>query len=190
MAEIEGPVRILAFEFLQDSAGPGRFRGGASFRRDYEMKEEEGTMQIRNDRCTQSPFGLYGGKPGRRGRNVLNPGGSREELLPGKVTRIVRKGEIFRYEQAGAGGWGDPLERDVERVLSDVRNEYVSPEMARVQYGVVIDSVAWSVDEDATADLRSKLRARPGTAPLPFVDRGELPSNGLQLKNEHVSSRL
>lgn len=181
MAEIEGPVRILAFEFIQDSAGPGRFRGGASFRRDYEMKEDEGTLQIRNDRCTLSPFGLYGGKPGRRGRNVLNPGGSLEEIMPGKVTRIIRKGEIFRYEQAGAGGWGDPLEREVERVLSDVRNEYVSPEMAREQYGVVVDIADWSVNQETTADFRSKLRARRGTEPLPFVDRGELRSEAIQI---------
>jgi N-methylhydantoinase B len=181
MAEIESPVRILAFEFLQDSAGPGQFRGGASFRRDYEMKEDEGTLQIRNDRCTQSPFGLYGGKPGKRGRNVLNPGGSGEEIMPGKVTRIIRKGEIFRYEQAGAGGWGDPFEREMKRVLSDVRNEYVSPEMAREQYGVVVDIADWSVNQKATEDLRSKLRARRGTEPLPFVDRGELRSEAIQI---------
>jgi N-methylhydantoinase B len=176
MAEIEGPVRIWAFEFLQDSAGAGEFRGGASFRRDYEMKEDEGTLQIRNDRCTFSPYGLYGGKPGKLGRNVFNPGTTDEEPMAGKVTREIRKGETFRYEQAGAGGWGDPLVRDAARVLADVRNEYVSAGMAREQYGVVVDCSAWAVNEEMTIDLRRDMRTRREGA-LPFVDRGKLPAS-------------
>jgi N-methylhydantoinase B len=178
MAEIEGPIRILAYEFLQDSAGPGKFRGGTSFRRDYEMTEDEGTLQIRNDRCTQSPYGLYGGKPGKPGRNVLNPGTSREEMMPGKVTRIIHKGEVFRYEQAGAGGWGDPLDRSAEHVLSDVRNEYISREMAREQYGVVVDAAARTIDRDATTELRRKLRSQRGKTR--FLDRGKLPVGAVE----------
>jgi N-methylhydantoinase B len=172
MAEVEGAVRVWAFEFLRDSAGAGKFRGGCSFRRDYEMKEDEGTLQIRNDRCTHAPFGLYGGGPGKPGRNVFSPGTPQEEALPGKVTRMIRKGETFRYEQAGAGGWGDPLERDPARVLADVRNEYVSNEMARERYGVVLDTQAWMVDEKQTVELRRQMRDRRGTVGLAFVDRG------------------
>jgi N-methylhydantoinase B len=177
MAEIEGPVRIWAFEFLKDSAGAGRYRGGVSFRRDYEMKEDEGTLQIRNDRCTHSPFGLFGAKPGKPGRNVLNPGTTREEQMPGKVTRMIRKGEIFRYEQAGAGGWGDPLQREPARVLNDVRNGYVSVEMAREEYGVVVDPKSWMVDMAATGALRRQKYGRVGSAGESFVDRGEPPSS-------------
>jgi N-methylhydantoinase B len=180
MAEIEGPLRVRAYEFLQDSAGAGRFRGGTSFRRDYEMKEDEGTLQIRNDRCTMSPFGLYGGKPGKLGRNILNPGTDREELMPGKVTRTIRKGDVFRYEQAGAGGWGDPLDRGIERVLADVRNDYVSQQAAREQYGVVVDVAGRSVDVEATRKLRSEMRLRHGKADAPFVDRGKLPPGAVE----------
>jgi N-methylhydantoinase B len=186
MAEIEGPIRIRAFEFLQDSAGAGKFRGGASFRREYEMKEDEGTLQIRNDRCTFAPFGLYDAKPGRLGRNLFNPGTSREELMPGKVTRLIRKGETFRYEQAGAGGWGDPLERDAEHVLADVRNEYISLEMARTAYGVVVDPRAWIVNEAMTSKLRREMRNRRGSAVVSFVDRGELPPGVAQAREEHL----
>jgi N-methylhydantoinase B len=128
------------------------------------MKEDEGTLQIRNDRCTHSPFGLFGAKPGKSGRNVLNPGTTREETMPGKVTRMIRKGEIFRYEQAGAGGWGDPLERDPVRVLNDFRNEYVSIEMAREEYSVVIDPKSWMVDLEATVALRRQKQEQVGSA--------------------------
>ncbi len=174
MSEIEGPIRVRAFEFLQDSGGAGQYRGGMSFRRDYEMKEDEGTLQIRNDRCDLAPFGLFGGKPGRRGRNVLNPNTERQEPMPGKVTRTIRKDDIFRYEQAGGGGWGDPLKRDPARVLSDVRNEYVSATAARDEYGVVIDTRTWSFDEAQTRALRERMRA--GRDAVLQVDRGTLPS--------------
>jgi N-methylhydantoinase B len=82
----------------------------------------------------------------------------------------MRRGEVFRHEQAGPGGWGDPLDRDPARVLRDVRNELVSLETARDDYGVVLDPAAWTVDEAGTARRRAALRAaRPG--PLPAVRR-------------------
>jgi N-methylhydantoinase B len=174
MSEIQGPVRVRAFEFLQDSGGAGLHRGGMSFRREYEMKEEEGTLQIRNDRCTFQPFGLFGA-----GRNLLNPGRGNEEPMPGKVTRMIHKGDVFRYEQAGGGGWGDPLKREPACVLADVRNEYVSVRSARELYGVAIDTRTWSVDEQETRELRDRIQRSPGQASQ--VDRGTLPA-GLEVE--------
>ena len=53
---------------------------------------------------------------------------------------------MFRHVLAGAGGWGDPLERDVEAVLKDVRNELLSRAKAEADYGVVIDAQSWMVN--------------------------------------------
>src|SRR5262245_3560617 len=175
VTEVEQPLRILAYEFLADAMGAGKYRGGAPFRRDYLMREEEGTIQVRNDRCLFRPFGLYGGSPGRVGRNVLNPDSDRERQVPGKVILTIKRGDVFRYEMAGAGGWGDPLERDPARVLSDIRNEYVTPALAREQYGVVADTHSWKVDAKKTAELRLAMRKRRAWPNPPFVDRGELP---------------
>lgn len=175
--ESDGSLRIRSFEFITDSAGAGKFRGGVSFRRDYELREVEGMMQIRNDRCTTFPFGLYGGMAGKPGRNVLNPDTAREQPLPGKVTRTIHSGDVFRYEQAGGGGWGDPLVREPARVLHDVRNEYVSREAALAEYGVVIDTARWVVDATATAAERARL-CQAQTSPTPScVDRGALPAS-------------
>ena len=74
---------------------------------------------------------------------------------------------MFRHEVAGAGGWGDPLERDPALVLRDVRNEFVSLEAARRDYGVVHRGRARSrVDAAATEALRARMRrgARLGRA--------------------------
>ena len=175
VTEVEQPLQILAYEFLPDAMGAGQYRGGAPFRRDYLMREKEGTIQVRNDRCAFRPFGLYGGSPGRIGCNVLNPGSNREKRLAGKVTLTIKCGDVFRYEMAGAGGWGDPLERDPARVLSDIRNEYVTAALAREQYGVIVDTQSWHVDYEKTAKLRRAMRGRRAWSKPPFIDRGELP---------------
>jgi len=62
---------------------------------------------------------------------------------------------------AGGGGWGSPLDRDPDRVLTDVLDEYVSIESARDDYGVVIDPASKTVDAKATAALRKAKRAGP-----------------------------
>ena len=95
--------------------------------------------------------------------------------MTGKVTRTIHRGDVFRYEMAGAGGWGDPLDREPVSVLKDVRNEYVSLNAARHEYGVVIDAQSWSVDEDQTSALRKVLRRERNWGEVPFIDRGPLP---------------
>ena len=132
-------------------------------------------MQIRNDRCAFRPFGLYGGKPGRLARNIFNPG-TDDEIMTGKVTRAIHRGDVFRYEMAGAGGWGDPLERDPARVLSDVRNEYVSLDAACSEYGVEIDTRSWTVNWEKTEKRREAMRRERNQQEVPFVERGSLPA--------------
>jgi N-methylhydantoinase B len=75
----------------------------------------------------------------------------------------------MRYVIAGGGGWGDALERDADLVLNDARNEIISVETARLDYGVVIDAGTWAVDGAATDKLRDDMRAARGGAETPFV---------------------
>ena len=76
----------------------------------------------------------------------------------------IKRGDVFRHVLAGAGGWGDPLERDPAAVLQDVRNELLSPPKAAADYGVVIDTTRWTVDAAATARRRAEMRAAPRLA--------------------------
>ena len=170
VSELENPVEILGNELVTDACGAGRFRGGAPFYRDYRMSEEEAVVQVRSDRQTHRPYGLYGGKPGAPGEVVLNPG-AEARTLPSKVTMTCRRGDVVRWVLPGGGGWGDPLEREPQRVLRDVRNELVSPATAEREYGVVIDTERWRVDEAATARLRGQRRAARGGLRTPFAFR-------------------
>ncbi len=155
VTEAEQPLQITAYEFIQDAMGPGKFRGGAPFRREYRLLAEEAVLQVRSDRRDFRPYGLYGGGPGKPSMNYLNPDAN-PMPLPSKLTMTMKKGDVFRHEVAGAGGWGDPLERDPALVLLDVRNDFVSQRAAREDYGVVIAGGA--VDDVETAALRRQMR--------------------------------
>ncbi len=171
VTESEQPLQITAYEFIQDAMGPGRFRGGAPFRREYRLLAEEAILQVRSDRHAFRPFGLYGGGPGRPSMNYLNPDRN-PEPLPSKLTMTMRRGDLFRHEVAGGGGWGDPLERDPALVLRDVLNEFVSPDAAREDYGIVLTGDPPAVDADATTALREAMRAQRGDRPLSMYNWG------------------
>ena len=76
----------------------------------------------------------------------------------------VQPGAVFRYQTNAGGGWGDPVDRAPERVMHDVRDEYVSIETARAVYGVVIegdpiaDPEGLRIDVGATSALRTLMR--------------------------------
>jgi N-methylhydantoinase B len=168
--ESEQPVEIRCFEFIPDAGGPGRHRGGVPYRRDVRFLEEEAILQVRSDRHTHRPYGLWGGYPGAPSRNILDPHGAARQL-PSKLTMTIRQGDTFRHELPGSGGWGDPLERDPAAVLRDVRNEFVSVSAARADYGVVILRDPLRVDEAATRTERETLRLRRGWTETPAVLR-------------------
>jgi N-methylhydantoinase B len=170
VCEVEQPLAVVSMNFMPDSGGPGRFRGGMSVRREYRLLEEEAVLQVRSDRRDFRPYGLYGGHPGRPSCNVLNPD-TEARALPGKFIMTMKRGDVFRHDQPGPGGWGDPLERDPSHVLRDVRNELVGLASAREDYGVVLDPSTWTVDAAATAALRAELRARRGWREVPIVSR-------------------
>ncbi|MDP6572991.1 MAG: hydantoinase B/oxoprolinase family protein [Rhodospirillales bacterium] len=170
VTESEHPIEILAYELAGDRCGAGKYRGGAPFYRDYRLGEKDAVLQVRADRQVVRPYGLYGGKPGKPGSSHFNPE-TEDRKLPSKVTMDFHEGEVMRYVIAGGGGWGDALERDADLVLNDARNEIISVEAARLDYGVVIDAGTWAVDGAATDKLRDDMRTARGGAEAPFVSR-------------------
>jgi N-methylhydantoinase B len=159
--EAAQPIVVERFAFIPDSAGPGTFRGGSGIRRDMRFLADEGKLTNLSERQRFAPYGLFGGRPGRLARTVVNPGAD-EQIVHGKQSREFEYGDVISFQQSGAGGYGDPLAREPARVLDDVLDEYVSAEAARAEYGVVItgEGIDLRVDEAATAALRAG-RRRP-----------------------------
>ncbi|MCL5025390.1 MAG: hydantoinase B/oxoprolinase family protein [Chloroflexi bacterium] len=145
--EAEQPLRIEQYGFVPDSGGAGKYRGGLALVRDYRFLGEECTLQIRSDRRVKLPYGLAGGKPGTPSLNILNP--DREnKVLPAKPTLTIRRGDVYRHILAGAGGYGDPRERDRALVLKDVLDEKITPEYALREYGVAVDPATGALAEE------------------------------------------
>lgn len=165
--EAENPLEVLDYEFVPDTGGAGKFRGGMSQRKTWRMLADEGILQVRADRQTHRPYGLQGGGPGEFGLNMLDPGQPTQEKLHAKLTMTLRKGQVFRHELPGAGGWGNALDRDPDLVARDLRDGLVTIAGAARDYGVVAAGDPPVIDAPATEALRARLRAtRP---PLPDV---------------------
>ena len=155
--EADQPLLIERFGLYPDTAGAGKYRGGLSLIRDFRLLAEEATFQLRSDRSDFQPWGLEGGKHGTPTRNYLNPDTDMQKL-PGKHLMTLKKGDVYRVIQAGGGGYGDPLDRDVYAVLEDVREEKLSIEHVRQEYGVVIHPDSLELDLRATEVLQAEMR--------------------------------
>jgi N-methylhydantoinase B len=84
--------------------------------------------------------------------------GGAAEHLPSKASGVLASGDVLVFFAPGGGGFGDPLDREPDRVARDVANGWVSPERARENYGVVLTDNG-NVDEAATTALRERIRS-------------------------------
>ena len=156
--ESEFPTRLLRFELIRDSGGPGYYRGGLGARREY-LNLADARFSIRSMKHVIPPHGMAGGRDGRPGDIWINPGTDRAKRLPTRYADYpMREGDIFCLDTPGGGGYGDPLTRPAERVLADVREGFVSPEVAERDYGVVLkrEGSNFVVDAAATRARRDK----------------------------------
>src|SRR5215470_2973212 len=141
--ETEFPVRVERYELIADSAGAGTFRGGLGTRRQWRILADEGTVNLRTDRFKYSSPGLFNAKPARPSCAVLNPDTPEERSLTSKIAGLrLMKGDLISWDMAGGGGWGNPRQRDPERVRQDVIDGYVSLEAALADYAVAVDPVS------------------------------------------------
>lgn len=159
--EIKFPWRVEQFSLQQDSGGPGKFRGGLGVRRDYRILGHKAGMTVTTDRVIYTPpWGLFGGKSGVPSITTVYRKDGRVERWR-KVTNLpIDEDEVVSFQPGGGGGYGSLLERDPMLVLNDVINGYISFPKAAKEYGVVIDAQTMTVNEEATRELRARMRAQ------------------------------
>jgi N-methylhydantoinase B len=134
IVESEYPLRVRAFELVQDSAGAGRFRGGVGYAREFEMLEDS-VLTVRSSNHKFTSWGHSGGGSPRASRVILNPGRNDHEEVGPIETRSLKAGDVIRFERSGGGGYGPASERPAETVREDVRNGYISAAAAAKDYG-------------------------------------------------------
>ena len=207
------PVLYLYKRLRPDAGGAGRFRGGASVDAAFVLHGTDAldgtTLGMR--KAIPLP-GLFGGGPGACTAFELRQDTTLEERrvagggLPTEWSEIdgtavsvglnaaglhLRPGAVFRFANASGSGFGDPLDRDPERVLADVRDGYVTQATARKIYGVVATDGGREVDVVATASARDAIRSARRTRArfperLPDPPRGATVIGRLSLTVEVV----
>jgi N-methylhydantoinase B len=127
-------------------------------RREY-LNLEDARFSIRSMKHVIPPHGCSGGSDGRTGDIVINPEREGARRLPTRYADYpLRRGDVFRLDTPGGGGFGDPFEREPERALADILEGYVSRDAAERDYGVVVVETeqGLEVDDAATKDKRTK----------------------------------
>jgi N-methylhydantoinase B len=157
--EMKSPMLVREYALRQDSGGAGRQRGGLGLTRTIEAQAPL-TVNSQIERTQCLPWGLEGGTEALGNRiYIKRADGSVEQPPNGKLYNVqLQPGDAYVIESGGGGGFGDPLQRDVEFVASDVKLGYVSVQQARDDYGVVFDEVSGELSRQDTARLRSTLR--------------------------------
>jgi N-methylhydantoinase B len=151
------PVVMHKREFRPNSEGPGRYRGGFGQEMEVGVRSRSPwVLSAMYDRTRCPAQGIQGGSPGAAGA-VRTTGG--KELHPKRQQRIGAEERVI-LSLPGGGGYGDPLERDPERVARDVEGGLVSVERARDVYGVVLKEGArpgaYAVGTEATVRRRGE----------------------------------
>jgi N-methylhydantoinase B len=146
IAESKWPIVIRGYGFRTDTGGPGRFRGGCGVYRRFDL-EAPTRLFLWFERSVTPGWGLFGGGTGV-GPDVVVNEGRRDERHLLKVNALqLQTGDMFELRTGGGGGFGDPFERDPERVRGDVLDGYVSVEGAERDYGVVLDPETLEIRE-------------------------------------------
>jgi N-methylhydantoinase B len=156
--ESDTPLIVEKRELIVDSAGPGRRKGGLARGMVLRIPEDEDAplppvnLGIQSGRFRYPPEGLFGGQPGKKALFLINgrPGN------PYALTQL-QPGDRVIMDTAGGGGFGNPFEREIERVENDVLEGYVSPDGARKDYGVVINPETMKADLEETRKLRESM---------------------------------
>jgi len=139
--ESEYPVIMQQFKLVPDSGGAGEYRGGLGYIRDY-LILGEAKFSGGGGRYKVPPMAADGGAHGQCGYIMVNPGTPEERKFSTLVSNIpLSPGDVFRMYTGSGAGVGQPKDRDMRRVIDDLRDGYISPKAAKEVYGLSEDAV-------------------------------------------------
>jgi N-methylhydantoinase B len=153
------PAMLRAYGFRPDTGGAGTFRGGCGLYRSYHL-EAPASVYLWFERSVTPGWGIFGGGNAAGPEVVINSGRPDERHLLKINALPVQAGDEILTQTGGGGGFGNPWEREVSRVLTDVIDGYVTRAAAERDYGVVVRDDL-TIDEDATARRREEMQAAP-----------------------------
>jgi N-methylhydantoinase B len=168
MLERTYPLQFRSLRLLADSGGAGRLRGGPASEVIYGPRATPMRVFYMADYARHPANGVRGGLPGTAASAHEIAADGSEKQVEAIGDSLLAPGEWIRGVEAGGGGYGDPLAREPEAVLSDVLERWVTPRAAREVYGVVLVEQggegggvsSYTIEPSATDALRAELRER------------------------------
>jgi len=159
LLEYSYPIIIHRYSLMTDSGGAGKFRGGSGTAWEVEPLDKEmlciGFGEGRRIPAMGAAGAVSRDVDSKVGRVVMKKKGATETIRK-NIMETIKPGETVTNMNPGGGGYGNPYERPVEKVVWDVRNGLVSVKGARDDYGVVISNPqTLEVDMSATKALRA-----------------------------------
>lgn len=162
--EVRYPIVVEQYSLnTGDGCGKGKFRGGFGIVKDYRVNNSNASFTSSMGRSIYPCWGMNGGSKGTPNYFVIEQKGKPSRKLRKVAAQSLSNGDLVRLKTGGGGGFGDPLDRDPDKVLEDVVNEYITIEQARSDYGVVVDKTTMKVNQGETTKLRNELRAKKPT---------------------------
>lgn len=154
--EAKYPLKVTAYGLRRDSGGAGFHRGGLGITRGYQVLTHEASLYLWFERSKTPAWGLFGGGNGEAPEVTLIRGGHEERML--KVNaKPLQYGDVVIAKTGGGGGFGQPLEREPNRVREDLIDGYISREQALAEYGVVFTPGTVEIDADQTNARRGTI---------------------------------
>ena len=139
-------VLVERYGYDITEGGEGKFRGGRGLVRDYRVLAEEAWYTGTFGRYKYRPWGMGEGAQGSKNYTKMIFADRREPEIFGKTAQFhMKRGDVASLITGTGGGYGNPLERPVEKVIEDLKNGYITAEMAEKGYGVSIDEKTLNV---------------------------------------------
>lgn len=151
--ETKYPALITGYGFRPDTGGPGRYRGGCGIYRTHKV-ENDAHIYLWFERSVTPAWGLFGGQAGAPPDVVINEGLADDRHMLKANAHPVAAGGVIELRTGGGGGYGNPHERDPERVRLDVLDGYVTRRGAEDGYGVILGDDL-TIDAERTTALRA-----------------------------------
>jgi len=175
--EAKYPLLVERYALRPDSGGAGRFRGGLGCEQVVQARHDI-RFNSQMDRVKCKPWGLEDGLSGFGNSVAIHRFGTAQEqrFHNGKaLNQVLHAGDAYILRSGGGGGFGSPLDRDLDALARDVRCGYVSKDAAEKYYGAVFEPETNRIDAAATGIKRSEMRRQGLPQDEPIADTGVPP---------------
>lgn len=154
--EREYPLLVERYRFLIDSGGAGEYRGGLGIQRDIRALHDGVVFSGLADRQQHAPWGLAGGREGGTGTYLLQRTDGSSQVLSSKVSNVeLRAEDVISVHTPGAGGYGRPHKRDLQRIKRDLIEGKISAHAAVEHYGIILTAMG-EIDYEGTKHARNQ----------------------------------